>query len=139
MEHNKKCFEKMTAEGCGAQEIVGMLLSDMIEDIAEEWGYEITSTTCAGDRLTVQTYGKHGAEFEIGKNGIISKIRTTTRETGGVTWNGDDMYYKNVETVLLSSEEVDTVENYPALLTSPAITFDALESTACEIVSAICN
>lgn len=86
---------------------LAMNISSCLFDIAEEWGMRIDETNhpafnLNGDRvITVvvdSTDMKNCKQYALLESGKIYRVTSRTYLTGGITWNGDDQYFRDQKT-----------------------------------------
>ena len=114
-------------------------LPDFVKSVSKEWSIE----NCGIEHGGGQKIEGSKVIFEsrdiakpkvVTKNGNVYRVVRTTKSTGSVTWNGDDEYFPNFETIYSNAELVDVAENIRDV-DHEILTAEKMETMACELVS----
>lgn len=107
-------------------------LSDAVDDVSEEWRVRLWATPYSGDGVALLHTGREA--YMLLEDGVVRKVvKTTHTETGGVTWNGDDEYYKEIKTEYVLGDEIGVVDNF----LGGCDTLEGIENIACQIAGII--
>lgn len=132
------------ASGHSEKYLFQSLLDDVINDVAEDWGVNVYALPFDGkvgnERIIAMLDCAPSTQYLLALNGSIYTYSSETKATGAVTWNGDDQFYNEYETIYTLKNKVDEVSTEFAknvFNKSGVFDLEKLENLACQVCQAV--
>lgn len=104
---------------------------DLLKEIMDNWDIKGYCSLFAADTLSGVRFN-HRVCFDYLTGDIHSY--SSKQEEDGLTWNGDDMYYKSYATIITDKKYISKIDLDPSLDYTDS---EVLESLACNVINTL--